>query len=171
MNAYLLIIITSTLIIQQSFSQIKGKYQYLWAIFHPIAAIQVKHIYKKNYPIYLQVKQEKIIDTIENGGKLDAFRHCFFMACFAQKIKSKKLKSLSIAHEKDDLYIYRKKKKHEYNDIPDSASIEMDLYNNTIGIELGKKYKNLSTNQLKDTVIKYIRNNKVKIILHQPKIM
>lgn len=146
------------------FAQNKGKYQYRWALFHPIAAIKVKHIYKKNYPVYLEVKQKKILDTIENGGKLDAFRHGFFMACFAQKISSKKLIKLGIAHEKDDVYLYRKKKKFEYADMPDSASILMDLTNNKIGIEIGKKYKNISPYQLKDTIILYILNHQLKTI-------
>ncbi|GIV29188.1 MAG: hypothetical protein KatS3mg028_0254 [Bacteroidia bacterium] len=145
-------------------SQHKGKYQYRWAFFHPIAAIKVKHVYKKNLPIYQQVKQQKTLDTIENGGKLDAFRHAFFMACFAQKIHPKKLIKLGIAHEKDDVYFFRKKKKAEYADIPDSASIQMDLYNNRTGIELGRKYRKISPEQLRDTVIHYIFKEKLKTI-------
>lgn len=145
-------------------SQIKGKYQYRWALFHPVAALKVKHIYKKNYFIYQKVKQEKILDTFENGGKLDAFRHGFFMACFAQKISSKKLMKLGIAHEKDDVRLYRKKQKAEYADVPDSASIQMDLHNNGIGIMLGKKYRKISTLQLKDTIIKYIELQEFKTL-------
>jgi len=146
------------------YSQIKGKYQYRWAFFHPVAAIKVKHIYKKNLPLYQQIKQSKILDTLENGGKLDAFRHAFFMACFAQKIKDKKLIKLGIAHEKDDVYYFQKKKKAEYSDVPDSASIQMDLYNNKVGIQTGKKYKHIPTTQLSDTIIQYIKENKLKVI-------
>ncbi|MCX7727862.1 MAG: DUF4823 domain-containing protein [Bacteroidia bacterium] len=146
------------------YSQHKGKHQYQWAFFHPIAAIKVKKIYKKNYPIYQQVKQQKILDTIENGGKLDAFRHGFFMACFAQKVKAKKLIKLGIAHEKDDLSYFLKKRKTEYWDIPDSASIQMDLYNNLIGIETGTKYRKIKPIQMKDTIIHYIHIKKLKTL-------
>lgn len=158
MNNYPLIIVLSMFFIQQTFSQHKGKYQYLWAIFHPIAAIKVNHIYKKNYPLYLQIKTNAILDTLENGGKLDAFRHTFFMACFAQKVKPKKLIKLGIAHEKDDCV--RKKYLSSY----DSLNSKMDLHNNIIGIELGKKYKKIPTHQLKDTIVNYILNNKLIII-------
>lgn len=149
---------------QNYYTQNKGKYQYRWAFFHPIAAIKVKHIYKKNLIIYQEVKQQKLLDTIENGGKLDAFRHGFFMACFAQKIKPKKLIKLGIAHEKDDVRSYSKKRKTEFKDIPDSASIQMDLYNNQIGMELGRKYKKIPSTQLKDTILIYIQKNQFKTI-------
>lgn len=146
------------------FTQHKGKYQYKWAFFHPVPAIKVNHIYKKNYFIYQQIKQAKILDTFENGGKSDAFRHAFFMACFAQKIKPKKLIKLGIAHEKDDTYYFSKTKKSEYKDVPDSLSIQMDLYNNNIGMGLGNKYRNISSFQLKDTIIQYIFNHQLKTI-------
>lgn len=148
----------------QTKAQLKGKYQYRWALFHPIAAIKVNHIYKKNYPVYQQIKSQKKLDTIENGGKLDAFRHSFFMACFAQKVNPKKLVKLSIAHEKDDVYLFQKKKKYEYMDVPDSTSIQMDLYNNQVGIELGRKYRKLSPLQLKDSVMNDIYSHKVRVI-------
>ncbi|RME16411.1 MAG: hypothetical protein D6799_04950 [Bacteroidetes bacterium] len=160
----ILILILNILTTSLLYSQHKGKHQYRWAVFHPVAAIKVKHIYKKNLPIYQQVKQQKILDTLENGGKLDAFRHAFFMACFAQKIQTKKLIKLGIAHEKDDVYYFHKNKKAEYADIPDSTSIQMDLYNNNIGIELGRKYRTLSHQQIKDTIIRFISENKLKTI-------
>lgn len=145
-------------------AQNKGKYQYLWALAHPFVALKVKKIYKANYHIYQEVKQKKILDTLENGGKLDAFRHGFFMACFAQKIKTKKLIRLGIAHEKDEIWQYKKKQKTEYTDIPDSASIQMDLYNNEIGIQLGKKYKHLPPISLRDTLIYYIKKGNFQTI-------
>lgn len=150
--------------VKNLFTQNKGKYQYLWALGHPFAAIKVKKIYKRNYYIYQEIKQKKILDTIENGGQLDAFRHSFFMACFAQKIKAQKLIRLGIAHEKDDLWLYRKKRQAEYTDIPDSASIQMDLYNNEAGIQLGKRYKHLPAIQLRDTLIHYIKKGNLKTI-------
>lgn len=146
------------LFVQQVLAQHKGKYQYRWAMIHPIAAIKVQRIYKKNHPIYLEIKQKAVLDTFEHGGKLDAFRHAFFMACFAQKIKPRKLIQLGIAHEKDD---YAKKPILTH---ADTLNTTMDLYNNTIGIELGRKYRKLAPQQLKDTIIQYILNNKLKII-------
>lgn len=158
--SYLLCLITICL----SHAQHKGKYQYRWALFHPIAAIKVKKIYKEVYPIYQQIKKEKVLDTIENGGKLDAFRHGFFMACFAQKVKPTKIIKLGIAHEKDDALFFVKKKKAEYADIPDSVSIQMDLFNNQLGVIIGNQYKHLPVYQLKDTILRYILLQKFKTL-------
>lgn len=144
-------------------AQNKGPHQYHWAILHPIAAIKVQHIYKKNLPIYLDVKNKKLLDTLENGGQLDAFRHAFFMACFAQKIKYHKLEKLSIAHEKDDMYFFKKNKK-EFSEIPDSSSINMDLYNNKKGIMYGRKYPHITPQQIKDTIFNLILTQQLKTI-------
>ncbi|GIV26799.1 MAG: hypothetical protein KatS3mg027_0613 [Bacteroidia bacterium] len=163
-RCYLLLFITFLFFINFIYSQNKGKYQYRWALFHPVAAIKVKKIYKRNLYIYQEVKQQKLLDTIENGGKLDAFRHAFFMACFAQKVKPKKLVKLGIAHEKDDVWLYKKKRKIEFRDVPDSASIQMDLYNNQVGIEIGRKYRNITTIQLRDTILFYVKENKFRTI-------
>jgi hypothetical protein len=40
----------------------------------------------------------------------------------------------------------------------------MDLYNNKVGIQTGKKYKYIPTTQLSDTIIQYIKENKLKVI-------
>jgi len=157
-------IVFSFVLSYQVLAQIQGKYQCRWAVFHPFAALKVMNIYKKNLSIYEEVKNKKILDSIENGGQLDAFRHGFFMACFAQKIKPKKLLKLGDAHEKDNVYLYIKKKKLEFSEYPDSASVEMDLHNNLLGIELGRKYKHLSSLQLKDTIVQYIKEGKFKTI-------
>ncbi len=137
-----------------------GKYQIKWAITHPIAAIKVKKLYNRNIAVYHNIKKNKLLDTIECNGQLDAFRHAFFMACFAQRIKSKKLKKLGIAHEKDNAYL---SKKHiiEFSEVVDSASTNMDLYNNEIGINFGKRYPKLPVAQIKDSIIFYIKENKL----------
>lgn len=130
-----------------------------WAIFHPIAAFKIKNIYNKCHPIYLEVKKSNVLDSIENGGNLDAFRHCFYMAAFAQKIKAKKIRRLGKAHEKTNFKDF--KKTHlEFGEAPDSLSSVMDLYNNEIGLKIGLENKKMDLTALSKQIIIEINDGK-----------
>jgi hypothetical protein len=120
-------------------------------------------MYSKTFVIYEQPNTKIALDNFNNGGKLDAFRHVFFMAAFAQKIKIKKLKKLGIAHEKGN---YRQFKKHqnEEGERPDSLSNVMDLKNNDLGLKIGSENKKISLADLKELVINEIKNGKAQII-------
>lgn len=118
-----------------------------WAMFHPFAALKVRKIYKEAKPIYEQLKRKNMPDSFVNGGKLDAFRHVFFMAAFAQKVKAKKILKLGIAHEKGNYKSFLKAKKED-GELADSLSSVMDLQNNYLGIETGIKYKEKNPEEL-----------------------
>lgn len=118
-----------------------------WAIFHPFAALKVRKVYKEAKPIYEQLKQKNMPDSFENGGKLDAFRHVFFMAAFAQKIKAKKVLKLGIAHEKGNYRNFLKSIKED-GELADSLSSVMDLQNNYFGVETGIKHKEKNLQEL-----------------------
>lgn len=140
-----------------------SKYEKRWAIFHPFAAIKVNKISKKCFVIYKQPNIKTELDTFTNGGKLDAFRHAFFMAAYAQKVKVEKLRKLGKAHEKGN---YRQflKSQLEDGERPDSLSCEMDLLNNELGFVIGKSNKKLILEELKNAVISEIKNGKAFII-------
>jgi hypothetical protein len=155
----LLLLLSSSLVNGQK----PFKEDVLWAIGHPFAAIKVKKMYSKTYVICEQPNTKIALDNFNNGGKLDAFRHVFFMAAFAQKIKIKKLKKLGIAHEKGN---YRQFKKHqnEEGERPDSLSNVMDIKNNDLGLKIGSENKKISLADLKELVINEIKNGKAQII-------
>lgn len=140
-----------------------SNYEKRWAFYHPIAALKVKHISKKCFKLYNQVIETKKLDVFNNGGKRDAFRHCFFMAAFAQKIKVKKIKKLGIAHEKYN-YTQFLKNEDENGELPDSLSSVMDLKNNDLGFEIGIKHKNEDLVKLSEIVIEAINNGQAVII-------
>lgn len=147
-----------------SLSQNRSKYEWLWALGHPFAAVKVKMITKKCYFIYNNDPNLKNqLDHFSNGGKLDAFRHVFFMAAFAQKIKVKKLRKLGIAHEKGN---YRQflRSQNEDGEIPDSLETVMDLKNNEVGFEIGKENKKAALENLKDIVVSEIKKGKAMIM-------
>ena len=76
------------------------KQELCWSLWHPFAALKVRKIHKKVSLLFNESNNKLLLDSYSTGGKLDAFRHVFFMSAFAQKIKTKKLRKLGIAHEK-----------------------------------------------------------------------
>jgi hypothetical protein len=154
-----LVVITFFLLPLFIFSQrIKERsaYEKKWAFLHPFAAFKVKKINKKCLPIYQEIKNTNALDKYKNGGKLDAFRHAFFMAAFAQKIKTKKLRQLGIAHEKGNHSNFLKGIVED-GEFADSLSCEMDLKNNELGFRIGHGNKKTELNKLADLVVAEIR--------------
>ena len=133
-----------------------SKYEIRWAFFHPFAAIKVKSRLKKAIVIYHEVKDTKQLDGFESGGTLDAFRHAFTMAHLAQRIKTKKLRKLGVAHEKGNKRQFERNK-IENGERADSLACEMDLRNNELGFLIGANHKNLLINELKTEILTQIK--------------
>jgi Domain of unknown function (DUF6973) len=131
-----------------------------WVIKHPFKAKKAKKITKEARAITKKIKTENVLKGVGNGDQIDAFRHTYWMARLTQEIGWRRAKRLGKAHEKGN---YRDFKKHRNEDgaLPDKISSEMDLYNNTIGIKLGKKSSKL---ELKEMVVEVILTGKCKII-------
>lgn len=145
-----------------------GIYELFWAISHPVSAIKVKRISKNCYKIYDETKTSEKLDAFISGGKTDAYRHVFYMAAFAQKIKVTKLRKLGKAHEKTNYRQFKKSKKEE-NELPDSLSSVMDLRNNELGFKIGSENKALSLEQLDVTVISAIKRGEAYIMKRNKK--
>ena len=141
-----------------------GKYEKRWALAHPFAAMKIKKHQAEMYSVYKDVKQQKLLDTFENGGKLDAFRHTFAMAYFSKFVKAKKLRKLGAAHEKANRWQYLHSQPDEDGELPDSLSSVMDLKNNSIALSLHDEMKNLSAEEIKQKIIALIKNGEVFII-------
>jgi hypothetical protein len=141
-----------------------SRYEFWWAFGHPFAALKVKHIYKKLKPFYNETELKLQLDNYSSGGKLDAFRHVFYMAAFAQKIKPKKVLKLGKAHEKTN-YLQFKRNKNEEGALADSISGVMDLRNNEIGIKLGSENKKIGLDELKQKVLTLVKEEKAYYIL------
>jgi hypothetical protein len=134
-----------------------------WAFFHPFAAVKIKFITKKcARSVDLQEIRSQL-DSFSNGGKLDAFRHIYYMAAYAQKIRPRKIEKLGVAHEKSN-YRQFKKGKLEDGELPDSLSSVMDLQNNKTGIKIGRENKNLVLRDLIPFVVTRIKNGDALIL-------
>lgn len=153
-------IITACLIIGFAipiFSQHEiSKYEYRWAILHPFAAKRVQKHLIEAMDVYQQVKDSKQLDGFESGGTLDAFRHAFTMAYLTRYVKVNKLRKLGKAHERGNEY-YFYKNHQEFGERADSLACVMDLRNNELGFEIGKKNLNVSKDDLKGIIIEQIK--------------
>jgi len=133
-----------------------SKYEYRWAIFHPVAAKKIQKHLKEAMLIYQSVKSSKLLDTVESGGTLDAFRHTYTMAYLSRFVKISKLRKLGKAHERGNEYFFYKNQQ-EFGERADSLACVMDLRNNELGFEIGKNNKKASKDDLKNIIIEQIK--------------
>jgi uncharacterized protein DUF6973 len=141
-----------------------SKYEKHWALAHPFAALKVRKHQAEMYAVYKEVKQQKLLDTFENGGKLDAFRHTFAMAYFSKYVQTIKLRKLGKAHEKANHWQFLHHLPDEDGELSDSLSSVMDIKNNDIALSLAKEVKKVSTEELKQKIIQLIQTGGVFIM-------
>jgi hypothetical protein len=139
-----------------------------WAVWHPFSAVKVRKISRQCDRIYLVDENRKKLDDFPGGGKLDAYRHVFYMAAFAQKIRVKKVRKLGLAHEKNNYRQFRQAQK-EQGEVPDSLSSVMDLSNNELGISLGCNFRKLPLTELSERSIADINAGKALIMKRNEK--
>ena len=149
--------------LKQSFSKL-SKPERTWVTFHPFKA-------KKAYLISLEAEGVKdslkvvtIIGTDNNGGQLDAFKHSYWMARLTQGIGKQSAYSLGKAHEKGNYQTY-KKRKLEDGLLPDKPATDMDLFNNHVGIRIGRQKDIRSKNKLIQTVLDSVQEGKMRVLL------
>lgn len=140
-----------------------SKYEKRWALWHPFSAVKIKKHLPEAMAIYKEVKTSKQLDTLESGGKLDAFRHSYSMAYLCRYVKVEKLRKLGKLHEKGNKFQF-KKNQTEDNERPDSLACEMDLRNNQMGFLVGTKYKLSSVEVLKEQIVLNIKNGNAWIL-------
>lgn len=142
-------------------------YERRWALLHPVAALKAKRIVKVcNRVVAALVATGKAPRDFKNGGREDAFRHMFYMAAFAQKIKPHKVLALGRAHEKGN---YRQfiTNGTEDGERPDSLGCAMDLHNNAEGVLLGRAHKMESPEELAEMVIAHLQAGKALVVMRR----
>jgi len=134
-----------------------------WVVFHPFKAKKTLRISKQVIKVADSISKTSTLDGDKSGGQVDAFRHAFWMASLRLEIGKPAARSLGKAHEKEN-YQYFKDNKLEDGIIPDKASMDMDLYNNDVGLSLVKKKEEILRKTLVIRVINAIKEGKMKII-------
>jgi hypothetical protein len=135
-----------------------------WAIGHLFIAKKAWVITERCRFVTDSLGKTGIPDRDPAGGKLDAFRHTFWMATLSEKIGVRKSLSLGRAHEKGN-YRDFKRNRFEEGDIPDKSATDMDLFNNKIGVGIGMAFKGRNEKLLIDSILKAIAKGGMRVIL------
>jgi hypothetical protein len=131
-----------------------------WVVFHPFVAKKAMSISEMARAETELITKEQILEGSGNSGQVDAFRHALWMAYLTKSIGWRRSKRLGIAYEKGNYRTYRKQRKED-GSIPDKISSAMDLFNNMIGIEIGKI---TDLENIKLMVIESVLTGKCRII-------
>jgi len=134
-----------------------------WVLGHLHVAIPALKITKEAIFTTDSMLKNSALDQFSRGGRIDAFRHIYWMARLSQRIGEKKTRSLGVAHEKGNYKSFLKGKEEDL-ELPDSVSGVMDLHNNEIGIFIGKSVNHLSMQLVKEDVIKCIHKGDAVIL-------
>lgn len=134
-----------------------------WTVFHPFSAGRAWKITRQTRERVNQLQHHEALDTFHHGGRLDAFRHAFWMARLTQDIGPRKARSLGKAHEKGN-YMDFKRKKGEDGVIQDSTATVMDLLNNETGIRTGRDNPEIPANELADKIIDMIKSGQLTML-------
>lgn len=134
-----------------------------WVIFHPFKASKAYGISKEAEKVKDSISKVDIIGNDNNGGKLDAFKHSFWMARLTQSIGNRAAMSLGNAHEKGNYTTY-KKGSLEDGLLPDKQSTDMDLHNNSVGNTIGINNLKSSRSRLIEVVMDSLHKGSLKIL-------
>lgn len=139
-----------------------------WVYAHPFIAGKAMRISEHAKKVGEALADSSDLDKYSNGGQLDAFRHCFWMASLCLEIKEKKALKLGIAHEEGNEKDF-KKRQNEDGDLPDAVANAMDLWNNQIGSVLIQEAPEVSEEVLIFAVKTAVTMGRCKIIKRNEK--
>lgn len=134
-----------------------------WVMTHPFVAKKALKLTRSALVVTDSMHKVGIVGHDIAGGKLDAFKHSYWMATMTQGIGARKARKLGKAHEKGNKLEFRKRKLEE-GILPDSVSCAMDLWNNEQGIALGRRYKKENLHTLRKALIISIEAGEMQII-------
>ena len=148
--------------LRQSYKKL-SKPEKSWLLFHPLKAKKAFLISKEAVEVKDSISNFGSIGKDNNGGRLDAFKHSYWMARLSQGIGKRAALKLGKAHEKGN-YLTFKKQKLEDSYVPDKASSTMDLYNNNFGLVLGYTNKKASKKKIIQQILLALKKGELRIL-------
>lgn len=155
--------ISTALFSQSKFSKLSAP-EKRWVLLHPFVAQKAFKITTRVMVEVDSIKKTRTIGADNNGGKLDALKHAYWMLCLSLEIGEKRALKLGAAHEKGN-YLQWKKKLLEDSILPDSVSSEMDKKNNEMGSILARSCKHIHfRGEVLQTALDALQSGKLFII-------
>ena len=130
-----------------------------WVLLHPFKAKKGLEISMEATRVSDSIAKTDLLDKDIAGGQVDAF----WTARLQQEIGKRGAISLGKTHEKGN---YKTFKQHQTENgiVPDSASKEMDLFNNNIGLRFTQKGIPLSQKEITLRIVNAILMGDLKVI-------
>lgn len=146
----------------KGFSSLSGPEKW-WVVWHPFKAKKALEISLRALEVTDSIKKTDVIGRDINGGRLDAFKHTFWMASMSHNIGQKPSLKLGRAHEKGNYRSFQKGRQED-GSLPDKISSDMDLFNNKAGAEISDTFPNASENELMHLIIDKLHNGGLRTI-------
>ena len=134
-----------------------------WVIWHPFKAKKALDVSLKTLSITDSIKKAGLIGTDMNGGRLDAFKHTYWMVVLSKNIGPKAANSLGNAHEKGNYKTFKNGGKED-GYLPDKAASDMDLHNNKAGIHIYSQNEQEPEHVMIDLVISALYKGTLRMI-------
>lgn len=135
-----------------------------WIIFHPLKAKKAEILSKKALKISDSIAATNLFSNDKFGGRVDAFRHAFWMATLRQQIGKCAAQSLGKAYERSNKRTFKRSNRKGTTSFYDKPSKKMDLFNNKVGLSLVKRNQIINKNELIIIIVQAIKNGKLKIL-------
>jgi len=148
--------------VKHSFSKL-SKPEKAWVTFHPFKARKAYRISLEAERVTDSIKKSARIGKDKSGGKLDAFKHSYWMARLTQVIGRRAASSLGEAHEKGNFLTYEERKLED-GLLPDKPATDMDLFNNQVGIRVGHHFKNGTPNLIVQKLIDSLEKGNLRVL-------
>ena len=138
-----------------------------WTLTHPFVAKKAFHATTRSRVVTDSIKKSGNIGVDNSGGRMDAFKHAYWIASVSVAIGYRKALKLGKAHERGNKWQF---KKHQLEDqeLPDSVSSFMDLHNNKQGATVVKKNKNITLLELQKKILELLEQGMLVCIKKDP---
>ncbi len=134
-----------------------------WVVWHPFKAKKALTVSVRTLEVTDSIKKTGSIGVDMNGGKLDAFKHAFWMASMSYHIGQKASLKLGKAHEKGNYRSFLQGRPED-GVLPDKVSSDMDLFNNEAGGQLANDHPKASEDELILITIEKLQQGGLKTI-------
>lgn len=165
MIGFLLIFLMSDLYAQNNQSRFStlSRPEKWWVICHPLKAKKALDATLNTLHKTDSIKKTGVIGTDSSGGRLDAFKHAYWLAELSRQIGERAALSLGEAHEKGN---YRDFLEGNLEDgaLPDKASSDMDLYNNRVGARIHQRHPAANEREIVKLVLTSLKTGELRII-------
>lgn len=135
----------------------------IWVVFHPFKALKTYKISTETRTLVDSLFKLGALDGDLHGGQLDALRHVYWMARLRQTMSGFSARWLGCGHEKSNRIVFKKFPETRFP-ANDAVSSEMDLFNNDVGLAIGRKYPYLKPKPLSDTCIFYVESGQAVVV-------